>query len=292
MRIKFLLTTFLFLLSLLSFATDVSFIVYHAQGTVTVNGKTMLKKGDKIMANQRVSLADKSSVMLICSNYKVIQLTKKGSFAVQHLLAQCNKDAAGYSSSYFKYVWNEFTHPHGKPETNPGEYMKNVGAVSRGCNLFQTGIAVDSMHFYAGTLSVNVRTSIQNPVIALYEVPIDGAPLRKLTLANNSPIRIGELAKGLTPGEYFWTLQDADGNGCERSYLKLWEPGAYSRKLNELFASVPITTPAETAFAKAFVLQENHFTAEALRYYKIAAKLAPGNKIFKKTLSVFYETNF
>ncbi|RYY69448.1 MAG: hypothetical protein EOO13_09515 [Chitinophagaceae bacterium] len=288
MRIKFLFSICLISLVAFASATDISFVVYFAQGTATKNGKLKLKKGDTISSTESISLTDKASVMLICSNYKVIQLNKKGTYTAKNLLSQCNKDVAGYSSSYFKYVWNEFTHPHGKLENNPGEYMKNVGAVSRGCNMLQTALAVDSLHLYAGTLPIQWTSSFNQAIWAVYEVSVDGAPIQKKLLDKKEPIRIEQLTRDLLPGEYYWTVVDAEGNGCERNYLKLWSPLAYTNKLKELLGSIPVTSPAETAFAKAFVLHENHFLAEALKYYTIASRLSPKNKLYQTSLSQFY----
>jgi hypothetical protein len=292
MLIKLFFVFYLLATSVTAGATDISFVVYFSQGTVTKNGKLKIKKGDKVSTNESITVADKASVMLICSNYKVIQLNKKGIYTAKALLSQCTKDAAGYSSSYFKYVWNEFTHPHGAPESDPGEYMKNVGAVSRGCSMLQTGIAIDSLHFFAGTLPIQWSSSFEQSLLTIYSVPIDGAPIKKILLDKKEPIRVEQITRELLPGEYYWTVMDEDGNGCERNYLKVWSPLAYGRQLNELLANIPLTTPAETAFAKAFVLQENHFIAEALKYYSLATKLSPQNKLYKKTLSQFYEPKF
>ena len=53
---------------------------------------------------------------------------------------------------------------------------------------------------------------------------------------------------------------------------------------------MPYTTPAETAFTKAFLLEENKFSAEALIWYKKAVQLNPSNLTYQQTLSSFYET--
>jgi hypothetical protein len=56
-----------------------------------------------------------------------------------------------------------------------------------------------------------------------------------------------------------------------------------------LLEDLPNASPAETAYMKAFILEENHFTGEAFRYYEQAFKLAPSNEKYKPARSRFYE---
>jgi hypothetical protein len=286
---KILFTTVFIFISILVQAADISFVVYYVKGLVSKNSKIKIKKGDKISANESVIIGDGASVILICSNYKAIQLNKKGTFTAKSLLVQCNDKGASYSGSYFKYVWNEFTHAHGKPEANPEEYMKNVGAVSRGCNMVQTNIPADTIHISTGALPIYWSSIFPSSVFAIYDVAIDGAPLQKTILEKEQPFDLAAITRFFQPGEYYWQVIDAEGNSCERNYLKIWNSLSYQQRVNELLTNVPVTTVAETAFAKGFVMHENHFIAEAIKYYKMAAKLAPGNKLYKQTLSSFYE---
>lgn len=286
---------FTFLLVVTGFfvrAADISFVVYFVKGTVHKNSTVKIKKGDKILAGESIAVGNNSAVILVCSNYKVIQLNKKAVHTAKSLLSQCTKDAAGYSSSYFKYVWNEFTHPHGKPESSPEEYMKNIGAASRGCNSVQTGIRVDTIHFFTGTLPVYWKSNFTPSILGIYEVPVDGGPLQKTILEKDQPVKFEQVTRSLQPGEYYWQIMDTEGNSCERNYLKVWDKVSYQDHVAALLAGVPVTSAAETAFARAFILHENHFLAEAIQYYTLACKLAPGNKIYKKTLSEFYATQF
>jgi hypothetical protein len=285
---KAIVTTFFIFISILVQAADISFVLYYVKGQVTKNSKTKIKKGDKILANESLVLGENSSVILICSNFKAIQLNKKGRYSATSLLEQCNDKGASYSSSYFKYVWNEFTHAHGKPEANPEEYMKNVGAVSRGCNMVQTSIAADTIHISSGALPIYWNSTFSAPILAIYDVTVDGAPLQKTMLKKEQPFDLAAVTGSLLPGEYYWQIIDAEGNSCERNFLKIWDSTSYQQQVTELLTHVPVTTPAETAFAKGFVLHENHFIAEAIRYYAMAAKLAPANKLYKQTLSTFY----
>ncbi|MFT3980766.1 MAG: hypothetical protein QM687_09880 [Ferruginibacter sp.] len=290
---KIFITVCLLMTAGFLFAADISFVVYYAKGKVTKAGsKTLLKKGDPLLATDVLSIGDQSSVVLVCSNYKAVQFNKKGNYPARTLLLQCNNTAASYTGNYFKYVWNEFTHKHGKPEANPEEYMNNVGAVSRGCNTVQLGIAADSIHYFTGNLSIYWSSVWDTTIAAIYDMPLDGAPLQTTVLEKGQPLQMQQLVKGLQPGIYYWQMMDKQGNACERTYLKLWEEGSYKEEVKRLTGLAIVSTPAETAFATAFILQENHFVAEALSYYQLAAKLDHSNIIYKKAVEKFYETDF
>lgn len=277
----------------LSFGNDISFVVYHSKGSVVKTfSKVNLKKGDQLFLKDAISLSTGSTLILICSNYKIIQLNKKGNYTIKSLLGQCDKNPAAYSSSYFKYVWDELTHPHGKPEKNPEAYMKNIGAVSRGCNESATGIKVDTIHYYSGRLPVYWWSSYKNSYAVVYEQLLDGTSVKKLSLIKEKPVQLNELCKALKPGEYYWQISGDDGSGCERNYLKIWDKPSYTKAIKLYLKEVPVSSAAETAYARAFLLEENHFLSEALQYYQQAVQLNPTNVIYKKSLEKFYETNF
>lgn len=290
---KFVCIVILLQLAMAVKAADIVFVVYFAKGKVNKAGsKTVLKKGDAIAATETLVLAEQASVVLICSNYKAIQVNKKGNYAAGALLQQCNNAAGSYTGNYFKYVWNEFSHKHGQPETNPREYMKNVGAVSRGCNTVQLGMPTDTIHYYNGALPLYWSSVWSTVFLSVYDMPLDGAPLQKTMLQNGQPIAFDKIMNGLQPGEYYWQMNDPEGNACERTYVKLWDKSSYAKEVERLTAQAPVSMAAETAFAKAFILQENHFLAEALKYYRQASKLAPKNLLYQKALNQFYETAF
>ena len=274
-------------------ATDISFVVYQSKGMVAkTSSKGLLKKGDKIYLHEMLVLGDQSNVILICSNYKIIQITKKGNYAVKSLVSQCSKNASSYTSSYFKYVWAQLTHPHGSPDKDPEAYMQNVGAVSRGCSMVSTNIKLDTLNYLSGTLPLYWHSAYKNPELRIYDVPMDGGALIKTILTKEQPVQPAEVFKSLLPGEYYWQITEADGSSCERNYLKIWSVAEYKKQISRILTMVPQTSAAETAFIKGFIMHENHFITEALKYYRQAAKVNPGNSLYKKTLAKFYNTVF
>src|SRR5436309_2632488 len=122
---KTLLFLLLLLFGFMAKAQDPVFVVYYAKGNVAKQ-KTILKKGDQLFANDAITLQDQSNLILVCKNYRVIKVARKGDYKVSQLMSQCNDNGSSFTASYFSYVWNEFVHPHHEVEDEPNKYMKNV----------------------------------------------------------------------------------------------------------------------------------------------------------------------
>ena len=287
---RFLFLVLFLACSIILHATDIAFVVYHSKGANTKAGsKSRLKKGDQLLLKDILTLGEESQLVLVCSNYKVIQISKKGNYPIKKLLLQCKKTAASYSSSYFKYIWEQFTHPHGSPDKNPEDYMKNVGAVSRGCHEVTTSVKTDTVRFHSGYFPVYWDAAYEVSFAVVYNQLYDGAPMKKIQLVKGKPFLLGDLLKGLSTGDYYWQVEGSNGGNCERKYLQLWDKQTYRKAVAALLREIPATTKAEEAFASAFVLEENYFIAEALGFYQQAVKLQPSNPIYKKSLEKFHE---
>lgn len=279
------------LTSMIVQAQNTEFVVYFTKGTVTRtgSGNKALRKGDRLGKADVLQVADKAEVVLICKSYNTVRIKAKGRYAVQSLLSKCSQEQTSFTSSYFHYIWDELTHVHGSPEKEPMKYMRNTGAVSRGCAMVQTRLPVDTVYYGAGQLPIYFKTAYKRPYVSVYNDVQEGALLVKEKLGNE-PIQMEWLMTKLKgEGEYYWQITDADGSSCERNYLRVWNAGEFGAAVAQLLTSVITTAPAETAYMKGYLLEEKHFLAEAFKYYQLAAKLDPNNTIYKKTLSRFYE---
>ena len=288
---KYILCSLFLFITMIVSAQETEFVVYFISGNISKTGNEYktLRKGDRLGKTDILQVQDNAEMVLICKNYNTIRIKSKGRYTVQSLLVRCNQEQASFTSSYFHYIWDELTHVHGSPEKNPVKYMRNTGAVSRGCAMVQTSVPVDTVHYTTGQLPVFFKTGHKWPHVSVYDNAQEGAILVKESL-DKAPIQMDKIIGKLKgAGEYYWQITDADGASCERNYLRIWEPGEYTGIIDQLLSSVISTQPAETAYMKGFLLEEKHFLAEALKYYQQAAKLDPQNNIYKKTLSRFYE---
>ncbi|TKC09856.1 hypothetical protein FA048_06480 [Pedobacter polaris] len=280
-----LLSILLLGFGLKTFAADPAFIVFYNSGkaTKTVAGKAVvLKKGDHLQSTDQVVIPEKTQLVLVCANFAVVQLKTKGTKELKTLLAQCNQKAVSASSAYFKYVWNSFSHAHKAPEKDPRAYMKTYGAASRGKGSLITKLYVDTIHYYTGALTI-AWTPIKTVPSEFYKGAVDGDAV--LVGKASKYAKIDSISTKLKPGVYYWDMQGQQS--ARRKYLKLWTKDAYQAAVTKILNGIVATTPAEKAYLTGFILEEQHFLAEAAKYYHQAVNMAPANQIYVATLTRF-----
>ncbi|RYY37273.1 MAG: hypothetical protein EOP46_03305 [Sphingobacteriaceae bacterium] len=290
-RITNFLVILFILLGFSAFAQNAApnFVVYYAKGKTTVSnaGKiSTVKKADKLYGADKITVAKGAEVTLLCAKYSLIKLTA-GTYTVKSLLPKCKPGSDSFTANYFHYVWEQMSHHHGKAEDHPEEYMKTAGAVARSKQPVKLALAVDTI-YYTATAALNInwqpaQTSLTFKLYAdsLAQVAEKIAPITK-------SVRLDSLAAGLETGSYLWQLCNTDGKECgSLSYLEVLTKVEYDSKVSAILAKVVITDLAETAFMSGFILEQNHFIAEAAKYYKQAALLKPNNIIYTNTYKRF-----
>jgi hypothetical protein len=271
-------------------AENIAFVVYYTRGVITKNTSgSPLKKGDRLFEKDNISLAQGAQLILVCRNAASVKLSAKGRYEVKKLVASCKQETGSFTSSYFSYVWEEMTHEHGTPEDDPTHYMKNMGAASRGCNTVETKVSVDTVIYAVGTLPVFYITTISNPYLSVFKEAQEGESFFSAPL-DKQPLYLDLVAQKLKDtGTYYWQVTDKNGEGCERNVLRILSPKEYYTSIAQLMRDLPPGLPAETAYMKGFILEENHFLAEAFKFYKQAYILSPSNKRYQFAQSRFYE---
>ncbi len=280
-----LLAVLLFCFGLQSFAADPAFIVFFNSGKAVkqVNGQAVvLKKGDHLLANDQVTLPDKTELILVCANYNILRLKTKGIHAMSKLLKTCEVKTTSVSSAYFKYVWSQFSHAHEAPEKDPRAYMKNYGAVSRAGGI-KTKVNTDTIYHYNGSLIIGWL-----PETLLSVQVYDTNTNRKLILIGK-PAKYANLDSIASilgkPGVYYWDFKNEQSTKFKS--LILLKKAAYEQLKKSVLDNVVVTTPAETAYLSGYMFEEKHFLAEASKFYEKALKLAPDNQIYKRAYDRF-----
>lgn len=272
-------------ISFQSFAAEPVFIVFYNSGKAskTVAGKTVyLKKGDHLQIDDQLTVPEKAQLVLVCANFKVIQLKTKGSKSVKTLLAQCSQKSVSASSAYFKYVWNAFSHAHQAPEKDPRAYMKTYGAASRGKGSLVTKLYADTINYYNGALSITWAPA-KAVKTEFYTAAVNGEAV--LIGKSAKYAKIDSIVAKLKPGVYYWDLEGQQS--AKRKYLKIWTKTNYQAAVNNILKDMVASSPAEKAYLAAFVLEEQHFLAAAATYYQQALKLEPNNPIYAAALVRF-----
>lgn len=277
--------TFVILLGIncLSLAAEPAFIVFYNSGKAVKNvaGKaSVLVKGELLFDKDLLTVPEKAQVVLVCSNYAVIQLKTKGVYRVSALLARCKQQQSSATSAYFNYVWHSFAHAHTEPAKDPRAYMKTYGAASRGRKF---KLAVDTINYFNGKLSVGIVPSSVF-MINVFDHKIDGKLM--LTTKPSTALSIDSIALKLQkPGFYYWNFEAQPSP--QRYVLKLWDAKAYQATVQQIVMNVVPAAAAEQAYLTAFTLEEKRFLVEAAKFYKKAFLLEPNNQIFKAAYERF-----
>jgi len=286
---KYFFAFALLLLTHLAFA-QADFVVYYAKGTaLKASTKTKLLKGTLLSSRDIVELGDASELILICSNYQTLRLKQKGRHRLQQWLAHCSKKTPSFTETYFRYVWNELLHKHGSVEDNPTAYMRNSGAVSRGCPFIETAVSLDTIIHYSGKLPLRITSSFGNTQLQFFASAGGGEPDLAVDVDPSNPVPIDSAFALLQKNrnEYYWRFAEENGMACGTNILYLLDKNTYEKKVRKVLSTVVSTTPAETAFLKGYLLEENFLLAEAVKYYRRAFELEPKNDVYKNAWNRF-----
>ncbi len=267
-----------------------AFLVYNVTGNVQVNmaGKTSAaQKGQWLDGKEKITVAPGAQVTLVCQSYKPVIIAKKGTYPLSSFSDSC-KQTESFSTAYFHYIWEEFSHEHKSMEEDRHHYMKNYGAAVRGGSCSNsienrlTTINYCNGPFYLwwngkDAASVSLLLYDRDKKIATI------TPSNDHYLLDSVALKLGK------PGKYYWTIKPKDQRECSRYELTIVgekEFQAFSSSLLNTAAAVT-KDDAEQYFMLAFMYEERHYFANAWQYYKKAVAANPGQERYKKTLSSF-----
>jgi len=274
-------------------AQENMFVVYSVKGTVSVvenKVETKAKIGTIVNGNSSIKLGAGSFATLLCNETKMFSLNKAGSYTTTSLKDSCKTNNSSVSANYMKYIWSEMTKSKGTPEKNRKNYMANVGAVGRGdINNVWVDPRLDSVNYVSGTipLSWKAYTEADEFDFKLY----DDSKTKILLVkpVKKKHVNISELLKLIQPGKiYYWsaTVKDEPENTA-RHYVRYVPKEEYQTFFNSLKKTDAVETEAEMNFRLGFVLEENHYIAEAFNHYMKATQLDPTNSLYRYTFMSF-----
>ncbi len=257
-------------------------IVYYTKGKavkVVGNKEVTLKKGDALKATDKLIVPANSELVMICKSYSMIRLNGVGTKTMAAILKDCDKGKKNLTASYFRYVWDEFTHPHGAPEKAPEKNMKTAGAVSRGTLPAAFALRVDTINYIASGFTLNFKGDA-NLNLNVYDANRGGERLSSEVI-NTGSLNLDKVIGSGKEKRYYWQLSDAKGVGTPRYFLRLFDKSEYDNAIKAIIGQVVQTSPAETAYMTAYLLEQGFFIAEAKTYYEKAVSLDPENKLYQ-----------
>jgi len=288
----------LIFLVLLFFAAGTSaqnnmFVVYSIKGNVSIvdnKAETKAKIGTILDGDETIKVGTGSFATLICNETKAFSLNKAGSYSTASLKDSCKISGGSVSSNYMKYVWNELTKPKGTPEKNRKYFMSNVGAVSRGnINNVWVDPRLDSVNYVSGTIPLSWKsyTEAEDFEFRLYDESKSNALLTKTIKKKH--VDISELLKTIQPGKiYYWNATvKGEPENADRKYFHYVTKDEFNSFYNAIKQNDAAESDAEKNFRLGFVLEENHYIAEAYNHYLKATQLDPTNSLYRFTFMSF-----
>jgi hypothetical protein len=283
----------IFALSITASAQDDMFVLYSMKGNVSVVSNKVESKakiGTILKDDAIIKVPQGSFATLICNETRMFSLTKSGNYAISNLKDSCKENKSSFSANYVKYMWSEFTKEHGTPEKNRKNYMANVGAVGRGdINNVWVDPRLDSVNYVSGTipLSWKAYTEAEEFDFKLYDDSKTKVLLAKTVKKKH--VDISELLKLIQPGKvYYWSATvKGEPENQDRKYLHYITKDNYVSFYNSVKQHDAAETDAEMNFRLGFVLEENHYIAEAFNHYMKATQFDPTNSLYRFTFMSF-----
>lgn len=288
-----------FLISLNAVAQSTKFIVYSVKGKpILVSTSQPLITGTKINETDIIKINTNDVVILVCENYKTVKIYNEGLFKVSTLVKLCSKQTNDLTTSYFKYIWEEFTHPHSNPEENHKKFMKTTGAVSRGCNDSTIIPSIDSicliqnkMYLFRWSFLWVVDDEEPELKIKVFDDRNYGRTLIDSTVQWGD-VNVTNVLNRLPSGDYFWLLTNNPTKPCDRNYVGIYSQQEFDTIFNEIKKKVVAVDDASEKFMIGYLLEQQNFLLEACSYYEQAIKLSPKNEMYSNRLKVFKKTFF
>lgn len=244
-----------------------------------------MKIGQSLDDNNILWLEKDAAVTLICSNYSIYSIERPGKNELKKLL--CPKQHYSISAEYFKFVWEELTHPHESPEENRRKFMRNKGAVVRGCRILIENI-FDSINYSHGNANIRWSTNVPSErlTFVLYKEETGDEKIATLKRSANSISLDSIKVYAGTQQNVYWSVNIDGEELCPRKYISFWTKPAYDAYLNSIQKDLPQTSgTAEWYFMTGFFLEANSFVAEAYEFYRQAAEAEPNELRYRRTLA-------
>ena len=279
------------LIALASSAQNNMYVVYSIKGTVSVienKAETKAKIGTILDGDETIKVGPGSFATLICNETKAFSLSKAGNYTTASLNDSCKASSGSVSSNYMKYVWSEMTKSKGSPEKNRKNFMANVGAVSRGINNVWIDPKLDTINYVSGTVPLSWKsyTDADEFEFKLYD---DGGSNVLITKSvKKKHVDISDILKTIQPGKsYKWTAMiKGEPDNEDKKYLHYVPKEEYTSFYNSIKNEATESEAAKN-FRLGFILEENHYLAEAYNHYMKATQLDPTNSLYRFTFMSF-----
>lgn len=277
------------------------FLVYKINGKAFYNGskgKVKVLIGNTFNESDNVILEPKSKITFLCNNYIPFEVEKEGVVELKKIAVNCKNTNQNNDINFFKFVWEQFSHPHLDPIKNREKYFHNLGAPIRSNHK-----EIDIKEFYSDFSMVEgskikLNWNIVLPKkyykrgsykFMLYNQSSKNKSVEQFSIYNSGSFDFAIYNTNLIyPAKYDWgitfdsLLSKGNSNG-----ITIYSKSQYDSILNSIDKNIEKNIDeAERSFRKGVALGLLHFYKESFSYYKEALKLEPENELYKTNVEI------
>jgi hypothetical protein len=274
-------------------AQENMFVIYSVKGNVSIvenKVETKAKIGTILNGNSSIKVGAGSFATVLCNETRMFSLNKAGNYTTAGLKDSCKANTNSVSANYMKYVWNELTKSKGTPEKNRKNYMSNVGAVGRGdINNVWVDPRLDSINYVSGTIPLSWKSFPEAEEFEFRLYDESKSKVLLLKTVKKKHVDISDILNLIQPGKtYYWNATiKGETENTARQYLRYVPKENYQPFLSALKKHDAAESDAEMNFRLGFVLEENHYLAEAYDHYLKATQLDATNSLYRFTFMSF-----
>lgn len=267
------------------------FLVYSVKGNVMISQgstDTKAKTGAMLGGAEKIKLPAGAAITIICNQKRIFTLNKQGSHSLS--ADSCTTSPhRSVSENYLRYIWSELTRSKGTPEKNRKAFMSNVGAVSRSINNVWIDPRLDTFYYVVGNFPLSWKSYVETDSFDFkLFADADGNSELFSRTTSKKHVDIAEIGNIMKTGKtYYWTAMVKGENNDELKLIKIWDAMGFGMYQEMLEIMMVYESEAEKHFRLGFILEEDHFLAEAYNHYLKATQLAPENTLYRSVFMSF-----
>jgi len=282
---------FLFSISSAVHAQNI-YLVYKIYGKAFYNspkGKVKVIIGNTYNESDSIFLEAKSKITFLCNNYVPFVVEKEGIVDFKKIAVNCLNSNQNNSITFFKFVWQQFSHPHEDPIKHRKKYFNNLGAPIRG------DVSIEKYYdsfFVVERSTVKLKwelKSAQPQYLYIWDSGNDSE-----LIYSSKPIITEEFdlvcdsSNHIFPGVYKWQIGNEWNQENKSQQIFIISKTKFDSLHNKIQNQIPTTyDESERNMFLGFEFEKKHFYLEALRCYNKALKINPDNQIYKQLLTSF-----
>jgi hypothetical protein len=247
----------------------------------------VLKHGSTIKTQRDAKLT------MVCKEGRPISLTREGSFPVELWKDSCNTSHASVSTKYFQYIWDQL---YGRSDDYKRDHPEGYSTISeapvRGNDekeILITG-SLDTVNYASDHFRVSWSASFDHS--GPYIFVVKNTKTKKQVYLDSNKMNTRSLyllKKYMKPGNsYSWTVSCRETGPVEGGVINYVPVKTVSQHILRLRKAT--TVPEEMAaqyFRIGYMLQQDHYLADAYTYFRKAALTDPSTPFYSEMLSEF-----